>query len=225
MTAATTLIIYTTCEYKHAQQRRGKSFCSVIGFASEEKLSSGMLICSSSYYIKLLFSSAAAHLITSPDNPHNAFKCSNGVGAGNATWRQWVGLHPFRCTMCLTVCVFPTGSDAVLRRHGRPLPPGWFVQRGEGQLREVQTLRHQTLSGARHRTRQGSYFTVNLAFFFLLCVSHYWCDSALRSGAGRLDSVWFHPSAGVRPGLAHHQTGAEEAHEEGFLQVCLSSDE
>lgn len=42
-------------------------------------------------------------------------------------------------------------------------------------------------------------------------------------GESRLDSVRFHSSLGVRPGLARHQTGTTEAHEEGFLQVGSSS--
>lgn len=205
-------------------ERRGKSFCSVMGFASEEKLSSGMLICSSSYYIKLLFSSPAAHLITSPDNPHNAFICSNGVGAGNATWKQWVGLRPFRCMMCLTVCV----SNG--KRCSAPPPwtssSSWMVRTAWGRAasRGPNTMPSNSV---RRSTSDQTRFVFYCSFpFFLSPV----CQSSLmwlcpRSGAGRLDSVWFHPSAGVRPGLAHHQTGAEEGHEEGLLQVCLSSDE
>lgn len=47
------------------------------------------------------------------------------------------------------------GSDAVLGSNGHPLPPGWLLQRGEGRLREIQTLCSQVMSGARSRARQG----------------------------------------------------------------------
>ena len=201
-------------------ERRRRSFCSVMGFCEWRKLSSGMLICSSSYYVKLLFSSAAAHLITSPDNPHNAFICSSGVGAGNAMWRQWA----FRCATCLNCVCVSNG-----KRCSAPRPwtssSSWMVRTAWG--RAASRGPNTTPSNCVRRltsdwTRFVFYcFTVRLPFFLLSRVSHYWCDS--RTGAGRLDSVWLHPSAGIRPGLAHHQTGAEEAHEEGFLQVCLSS--
>lgn len=63
------------------------------------------------------------------------------------------------------------------------------------------------------------------AGFFLVSSSHLsqqlmWLDP--RSGASRADSVWLHPSTGVRSGPAQHQTRADETHEEDLLQVCFS---
>lgn len=54
----------------------------------------------------------------------------------------------------LCVCV-SMRSDAVLSSNGYPLPHGWFLQRGEGQFREVQTLCSQAMSSASYRARQG----------------------------------------------------------------------
>lgn len=51
----------------------------------------------------------------------------------------------------------------------------------------------------------------------LVLIVHHSCSFHRCPGASRVDSVWFDSSAGVRPGLTHHQRGAEEAHEEGFL--------
>lgn len=50
------------------------------------------------------------------------------------------------------------GSDAVLSSHGHPVSHGWILQCGEGQLREIQALCHQTVPGAGHRARQGLLF-------------------------------------------------------------------
>ncbi len=94
-----------------------------------------------------------------------------------------------RYQKCLTVSVFvcvSMESDAVLGSHGHPLPHGRLLQRWEGQLREVQTLRHQTLSSARHRTRQGLFLFVPLPLS-VPPVSHYSCDSTLL----RCESAWF----------------------------------
>lgn len=96
-------------------------------------------------------------------------------------WWEWMSLNIFiRISNVFNWVCVSMGSDAVLSSHGHPLPHGWFLQRGEGQLWEVQTLRSQTLSSARHRTRQG------LSSFWPLSpspssshVNHSLCDSAL----------------------------------------------
>lgn len=53
-------------------------------------------------------------------------------------------------------------------------------------------------------------------FFFLLSISIVFN----HTGASRADSVWLHSSARDCLRFILHQTRAEEAHKENFIQVC-----
>lgn len=163
-------------------ERRRRSFCSVMGFCEWRKLSSGMLICSSSYYVKLLFSSAAAHLITSPDNPHNAFICSSGVGAGNAMWRQWA----FRCATCLNCVCVSNG-----KRCSAPRPwtssSSWMVRTAWG--RAASRGPNTTPSNCvRRLTSDWTRFVFYCSSPFFLTLS---CQSLLMWLSNRCGSAWF----------------------------------
>ncbi len=102
--------------------------------------------------------------------------------------------HYLNC-MCVCVCVcarISTESDAVLSSHGYPLPHGWFLQHGEGQLWEVQTLRNQTLPSARHCTRQGWFsFCSFLSVFLFLPLSLQSIIIHLIPRSSRCESAWF----------------------------------
>lgn len=126
----------------------------------------------------------------------------NRISLQKTEWREEMSLSIF--IQIYNVCMCFHESDAVLRSHGCPLPHGWFVQRGEGQLWEVQALRHQTLSSARHWTRQGlcsspvplspSSSPLSLFFFFFFNVTppSSRCESAWSSSVPLLgwSSLW-----------------------------------
>lgn len=91
----------------------------------------------------------------------------------------------------------PLKSHAVLSSHGHPLPHGWVLQRGEGRLREVQTLHHKALPSPGHQTRQGL-----CACLFFRTSSH--PAVRLTPPSFRCESGWF--SLGPFPAWSLHWT-------------------